>query len=187
MVIGGNFVFIHVPKTAGMSITKALGGRSGNVPLHVPRSHIKTEVFTFGFVRNPWQRLVSLYRFLYANGRVADGTGFRDWLLAGESWLDEDIGFRQPLAPLQKRPQMWWLEGCDFVGRFERLEHDFAEACMKIASVAGDLGHENRGDDAAGWRCEYDDHSCEFVFAHHAADIERFDYAFSDGAVECAR
>lgn len=182
MVIGGNFVFIHVPRTGGMSITEALGGRLEGVPLHLPRSHIKTEAPTFGFVRNPWQRMVSLYRFLTMKGRT-DGEPFDEWLTKGESWLDEDVKFKRPLEPLQRRPCLWWLEGCTHIGMFERLDEDLKRIANSIGFDAGDLPKHNAtvGGD---WRREYVEGSIAFVREHFAADIEAFGYTFGEGRPE---
>ncbi|WP_289098621.1 sulfotransferase family 2 domain-containing protein [uncultured Pseudoalteromonas sp.] len=60
-------IFIHVPKVAGTSINKALYGRTLG---HYTALEIKTKFptlykdsFVFSFVRNPWSRVVSAYKF----------------------------------------------------------------------------------------------------------------------------
>lgn len=60
-------IFIHVPKVAGTSFNHALYGRTLG---HYTAGEIRRQFpglfdacFTFGFVRNPWDRLASAYRF----------------------------------------------------------------------------------------------------------------------------
>ena len=60
-------MFIHVPKVAGTSINHALYGRTLG---HYSALEIKNKFptlfndsFTFSFVRNPWDRLLSAYHF----------------------------------------------------------------------------------------------------------------------------
>ena len=67
-------IFIHIPKTAGVSLVKSI---FGNVTLEGHRfvSFYKKVFgnkyfyfFTFTIVRNPWDRLYSAYKFLEKGG-----------------------------------------------------------------------------------------------------------------------
>ena len=68
-------IFIHVPKTGGMSVRKTLFTKSDLYPHLTIRDYqsllSEQEVgsyYKFAFVRNPWDRLVSAYSFLRAGG-----------------------------------------------------------------------------------------------------------------------
>lgn len=68
---GENFIFIHIPRTAGTSILKTLidekaiqRASSHFVLDHFPRPDYEIDEFLFTFVRNPFDRLVSIYYWL---------------------------------------------------------------------------------------------------------------------------
>jgi len=70
-----NCIFVHIPKTGGVSIATALFGRrfGGHRTLRqfqllYDRDRIDS-MFKFAFVRDPWSRLASAWTFLKAGGR----------------------------------------------------------------------------------------------------------------------
>ncbi|GAB4383929.1 sulfotransferase family 2 domain-containing protein [Albidovulum sp.] len=200
-VIGHNYLFIHVPKSAGQSITSRLGGVTKGVAAHAPLFAIAPELragrYAFGFVRNPWDRMVSVYAFICTKRikrgesaeyqRLARAMGFERWLMEDAFFIHQDAALQVPdLPPIQRRSQMFWLEGCDFIGRVERLAADFAQIAEKIAlkptwrqrlGLCGPVPHRNRSP-RADYRTYYSDRSAEFVATHFAPEIERFGYRF---------
>src|SRR6185312_6788568 len=65
-------IFVHIPKTGGVSLTNSLyGNRAGR---HATLGTYQVvfparafySYFKFAFVRNPWDRLYSAYRYLQA-------------------------------------------------------------------------------------------------------------------------
>lgn len=198
MVVTDKYIFVHVPKTGGQSVSRALGGKTKSIPTHAPLyAHNNFGTFRFGFVRNPWDRMVSLYHYLCQktfkhtdNFRQPEvrAAGFKGWLMDHEFYMQEDylpagecwvVGGRdtKSMKPMQQRPQMFWLDGCDFIGRFEGLAKDFARAC-KIAGIrASPLPHVNPTQHKQ-YREYYDNDSQAFVAYHFAEDIEKFGYQF---------
>ncbi len=184
MITTDRYIFIHVPKTGGQSITAALVDGSPERGKHIPLSSAQRRGrFAFGFVRNPWDRMVSHYRFhcqsppLPSDNYSRDDTvnmGFKAWLMTDQFYLKEDFNHEMP--PMQRRPQLWWLGGADFIGRFENIEADFARA-VELAGAVGalPLGHIN-ATGGGDWRDDYDTESLAFVAKHFAPDIERFGY-----------
>ena len=95
-------VFVHVPKNAGSALSQALGGVHHYWPMHVPWRTLKDNVGGrpgFGFIRNPWARMHSLYYFLCyspprhmqrVNTPEIKQMGFERWLLEGENWMSNE-------------------------------------------------------------------------------------------------
>lgn len=204
MILTPRWVFVHVPKTGGTSVYSALGGKTQGISTHTPLRCIeKGDRFAFGFIRDPWSRMVSLYRFLCQKSfartdnfdqQAVRAMGFRRWLMEdafvmaeddhpeGEPWVMRECWRGDgggPLPPMQRRPQSWWLQGCDYVGRVEDYPASFNRALELACLPPRDLPRVNttRGGD---WRGEYDAASRAFVAQHFAADIELGGYEWPE-------
>jgi hypothetical protein len=160
--------------------------------------------FKFSFVRNPWDRIVSEYKYRGHPVRI----DFKTYLfrhLPAPGWTDSYSHII---------PQYDFLydgEGkclVDFVGRYENLQADFDAVCARLGIPQTPLPRVNRSmDDAwpgtfrefrrrlrrAVWSRErehtfscyteyYDDESREAVGRMFRKDVEAFNYSFGDGA-----
>ena len=67
----------------------------------------------------------------------------------------------------------------DFVGRFENLADDFAEACRRIGVEVEPLQHLNPSQ-RSDYRGYFSADTAELVARHWAAEIEAFGYRFGD-------
>lgn len=106
--------------------------------LTLPR-HLRIEIgrkqfetyFKFGFVRNPWDRVVSLYE-------RAEGLQFRNTMSFDEfvDWIQYSSS--TCLYPTPHRHQLDWFVDpsgnvlADFIGKFERLDEDWAFVAQKL-------------------------------------------------------
>ena len=77
-----NWLFIHIPKTAGTSISQALFGSDFG---HCTVDHYEIfspkrfhNYFKFAFVRNPWDRFLSAYKFLNKGGMYSVDKNWAD-------------------------------------------------------------------------------------------------------------
>lgn len=134
------------------------------------------ECFKFGFVRNPWDRLASEYRFILGSPRHR-----RHKRVAAMGGIAEFLNYQRTR---EKGSQLEMLRrrdgelGVDFVGRFESLEADFGRACELIGiKPAGSLAHLNRGT-GGDYRAMYDRRSVQLVARFWADEIEAFGYEF---------
>jgi Sulfotransferase family len=146
-------------------------------------------LFKFAFVRNPWDLQVSSFHHIrrerphYMEGHD-DFAGFLRWKLDParpyQFHLDTSIELQSDyVVDLHGRLIL------DFIGRYERIEEDFAEACRHIGIPCPELPHRRQATDRSkDYRSYYDDETAELVARHFAADIERFGYRFDDGGAE---
>jgi len=200
-VVGKDFVFVHVPKSAGKSVAAFLGGTTKGIPGHAPLWYLRQSLgvhhFAFGTVRNPWARMVSAYMFitqkpLRRNDPIdeinrAKSLSFKDWLLHDEFFSKDDELWRQDGQPgFQRRSQSFWLKGCDEICRVENLEVDLQRVLPNISvpkrGPFGLLGpaklkHKNQSIHTP-FQSYYDAESVDFVAAHSAWEIETFGYSF---------
>jgi|19_taG_2_1085344.scaffolds.fasta_scaffold00919_7 hypothetical protein len=182
------FIFIHIPKTGGTSIKRALLPYS-DVENRDESKH-KTSVFwkkqlgkktwksyfKFVFVRNPWDRMVSRrYYQMFVNGdeKARDrGLAFKDF----EEFLGSD---RSRLVINQSRyfHNKFGKNMVDFVGRFENFQEQFDQVCDKIGIDKIELSHLNsspRGE----YRQYYNDKTKKIVEKACKDDIMRYGYKF---------
>jgi|TARA_R110001592_G_scaffold276028_2_gene543134 hypothetical protein len=123
--------FIHNPKAAGTSIStwlddhfKTIAGRKHGHMTEVKEFFPKTN-YTFGVIRNPWERLASWY--LYSNNQHIN---FKTWVLERTSKYTSNLSFQPHL--LWSRPwysldtaQHSWFGTHTHILRYETLEDDF--------------------------------------------------------------
>ncbi len=81
-----HFLFIHIQKTAGTSLTRALAGLEGShfiAPPHLRLQDIRLKTasrpYIFAVVRNPWDRLVSWYAMMCRKGGHNDFSRYLLW------------------------------------------------------------------------------------------------------------
>jgi chondroitin 4-sulfotransferase 11 len=183
-------IFIHIPKTAGSSVSQSLFGKARSNP-HAPYSEYERinprkfrRYFKFTFVRNPWDRVVSSYFYLrdelgpqmswYAHeiAPYPDFAGFvRSWLTAAN--VRSSVHFK---------PQHMFICDAslrlrvDFVGRVETIEADFRHVCLRLG-VAAALDWTNRSNHRP-YQDYYTDELQDIVGAVYANDIALFGYRF---------
>ncbi len=195
------FLFIHIHKTAGTSITRALQAIPGTRTIFHPHSLMKhvalTEeqntLFKFAFVRNPWDRLLSWYNMIRNKGPT---NRFMSYVLENSRSFSEFLDCVDEIAetddPTDSAIPYWksiaynqldYIStpdgrlNIDFVGRFETLNHDFAAVCKRLDLGAITLEHTNRYEHAP-YRSYYTDCDIEKVRRLYARDIRHFGYEF---------
>ena len=145
------------------------------------------EYFKFAFVRNPWDRIFSSYRYLRYNRKLefAD-CSFHDWLYKNEEAINTPgqflFGRNREIFIHHLTDQLDWvvLDGkiaVDFIGRFENLETDFAHVCERLSSTIK-LEKRNASTYHTDYRADYTDPMIELVAEWHSRDIEYFKYKF---------
>ena len=205
-----NCIFVHIPKCAGTSIEFALGmhGDQKNIGKiecknitknektlfggslqHLSSTQIQKiiknyeEFFKFSFVRNPWDRAVSLSLFHSA-----------------EKQKDKDMSkseFQKVLTDRMQSSPPWFKNQTDyitnkdgeitvdFIGRFENLEQDFKKIAEKIGV---DKTLEKRMKlNRRKYEDYYNDETKEIIAEKYSDDIDYFGYKFIVKIKVCAK
>jgi hypothetical protein len=138
------------------------------------RERTFNSLFKVGFVRNPWDLQLSLYKYnlKYPRLQIAgrDFSSFENFLMSAP---DDEFPMGQ-----QKR-FLFDDDGAqlvDFIGRFENLHEDFRAMCREIGLEDTKLEHHN-ATEHAHWSTYYSRKMFEKVRRHARADIAAFGYA----------
>jgi len=182
-----NFIFIHIPKTAGSSIYRSLGLEDVQ---HMSQKNIikkqckdldHKKMFKFAFTRNPWDRFLSLYFYMFQGPdwqkeKVRNVINFPTF--ARLYYNDYTIvGHR--VWEVHYKPQIEWLdlESIDFIGRFESLQEDFNTVCDRINVPRKKLLHQNKTKHKH-YSEYYNKKTRDMIAEKYAKDIEYFGYEF---------
>ena len=197
------FIFFAVPKTGTHAIREALRPHLGaedweqqvlfgrqSLPIpeiaklghgHISVQQIKPYIdaaqwasyFKFGFVRNPFDRFVSICFFLQRDNP--------DFARSARRFMKQAIErerFRQRVLVL---PQYRLLTDADerislnFVGRYESIQDSYDRICGQLGIPSTDLPRKNPSKHKP-WREYYDDELAARVGEFYAGDLRAFDY-----------
>ncbi len=151
-------------------------------------------LYTFSFVRNPWARILSEYRYRnYFHHR-----SFRDFVLNKFPRPGWDDKYRHVMPQYDMLHDGQGRLLVDFVGRFENLQQDFSLVCEQLGIADSQLPHRNRSDkksrdlkrkirnflfmngenDCHSMADFYDAETRAVVGEYYRKDIETFGYEF---------
>lgn len=161
-MIVGNKLFIHIPKTGGTSLTKYL---TNSPPSIFNGKHDKiieingdlSNLFIFTIVRNPYDRVASMYRY-QKNGGYIPHNSYKEWLfdpVEMSSWFYD--------------PQYTWI---DHRVKVYKLE-DGIDVILKALGIKDRGLHLNQ---SVKHDVNSDDECVEFVNRKYEKDFEIFGY-----------
>jgi hypothetical protein len=133
--------------------------------------------FKFGFVRNPWDRVVSLYERTEPI-QMKDKMSFDEFV----EWIQFSSATCIHSSP--HRYQLdWFLDGsgdmlADFIGRFERLDQDWAVVADKLGITDKTLPHARENPRARHYTEYYNARTRDLIAQKFRVDIEHFGYEF---------
>jgi hypothetical protein len=204
-------LFVHVPKTGGVSVEETVkeacpDARKARVPIgrHATLGKIiRTEpqvidYWTFGFVRNPWARMVSWYSMISAwdrrhgprsgkpqdvkHGSMRDGNAM--WRAAAAySGFDEFVMRGTEELPRVGTPQITYLRApkhgreVDFVGRTENFVADLQQVQVQLGLEPSTPVHKNKSKHGT-YHDYYTDETRQRIAEVYAEDIELFGYTY---------
>jgi hypothetical protein len=146
-------------------------------------------MFKFAFVRNPYARAVSMWRYCWRRrwslGRNKDTTEqFKRFLRAVPSYWKRRVRMHHATHTRPMLPDMTDADDStlllDFVGRVENLDADFKTACSRIGLVYPVTESKSRTAPRTGrsYHDYYDAEARRMVEELYGQDIAYFDYRF---------
>lgn len=182
-------IFVHIIKTGGESIERSFRGNKQHRFAKTYKKQIGDKkwnnYFTFTFVRNPWDKMVSQYFYIKKHIKEKYKLTFREFILEFKSCSESEYingkGIPVKFNPIQLP---WILDddgNClvDYIGRFENLQQDFHIICDKIGIPRRQLPHLNKTNHKH-YTEYYDDETRQIVAEKYAKDIEYFGYEFGE-------
>ena len=177
------FVWFLVPKTATRSQKAILGPHlDTDKELMVPYDEKYDDYFKWAFVRNPYDRLVSVWMDKTQGSPCKGIEGFVD--LEGISFhefvnnvvMSEDLETTDRHLRLQS--SLMPVDKMDFIGRFEKLPNDFDIVLFKSGLFPKKLGKLNHSPHYHYSRY-YDNELIELVYLKYKKDFDTFGYDVS--------
>jgi hypothetical protein len=194
------FIFVHVPKSAGIAVASSLFGDIADTHRRIVEYQTmlsKREFdsfFKFTFVRNPWDRVVSAFFYLKKGGINARDQAWSSKNLASysdfDSFVKSWINTKNINSQWHFRPQWQFIclpgkrqPAVDFVGYFENLANDYTYIRKKLG-----IGVELQNKNAAGnrdrdYRSYYNNETKRIVTDAYSRDIELLGYDFDNYAL----
>ena len=198
------FLFIHIPKTGGNSIQSVLKRYSEDQVIrrshqdglerfgvvnpkigatkHAPLSYYKqrlpldlyTRLYKFTCIRNPWERMISLYFSPDKNRTEWNRDAFIRVVKRAPPTLSYLDDRPRGIARLIQRKANIEL---DFVMKFETLQTDFDAVCDAIGIPKQTLPRYNAAN-RKHYSAYYDGDLIQLVAKKFQYDIEHYQYAF---------
>jgi hypothetical protein len=185
-------VFIHIPKNAGSTIRNGIFKQNYEGPVFNEIPNEWEEFFSFAFVRNPYDRLVSAWKMFSkgmqntkwsrSDSERLNGIDFFSFL---ELAIDSSIDYqsRHTIESVLKHhtlPQTHpyhCIQHAKFIGKFENLKNDFEYVANIIRLSDYEFEHLNKTQ-RVSYKNYYDNACFELVTKHYQSDLDAFDYSF---------
>jgi|7_EtaG_2_1085326.scaffolds.fasta_scaffold01655_9 hypothetical protein len=201
-------IFIHIERTGGTSIGRALLGvgrndklklDSNHGPKHIVAKDAKKMIgnkrwnsyFKFSIVRNPWDLVVSNYFFPWFH-KKGEGVGFKEWLLRWENnseWKNNTI--RSNSIPQLNAISINNKIVMDYIIRYETLDEQWKDVANILSAkpvLENDWKYRVEKysylKERKNYPFYYDQESIDIVARKYKKDIEYFGYKFGDNIIE---
>tara|TARA_B110000483_G_scaffold232846_1_gene300946 strand:+ start:985 stop:1557 length:573 start_codon:yes stop_codon:yes gene_type:complete len=182
------WAFMHIPKTGGMNFIKRSNVRDEVTNRHIdlPKFWVHKPLqywidqgfldkqYLFTFVRNPYDRLVSLYNHIKVRGNAPDLPDFKTFVMT--DWLKvrgqiDDFNIAAPMVDFLKT-NSW----CEYgIYKFE----DGFEPVEQIVGYKFSDTFINKNEHPHYWDY-YDDESRKITYLKYEKDFERFGYSYME-------
>jgi chondroitin 4-sulfotransferase 11 len=181
----GSYIFVHINKTAGTSILKAIGqARKKHLTAREIIGRVGLdqweEAYKFTVVRNPWNKVVSHYKYRVKTNQTQMGVkhiSFKEWVI--RTYGEEKDEYYYDNAKMFQ-PQVAWLKDLDGVISFDRIIkfENLSAGFKEVSSALGltdELDHLNRTS-KTNFSEFFDEETAQVVAHWFQEDIDFFGY-----------
>ncbi len=208
LLLGHGFWFIDIPRTSSSSIRTELALRFGApfgkqnllekshatdqyLPDHMTALQLVEtlgrdtwdELFTFTIVRNPWDRVLSMYFYRRKKGSIPDTWSFTDFVLQLENPEPGSGYFRYHGHRLGAADYVLDREGeflVDHIIRYEDRESGLRLAREKCKFEGlGRLSIQHATPEKTRYADHYNDQTRDVIARLYARDVDLFNYQFA--------
>lgn len=173
-------IYISIPRTGTNSIHSVLGQVENEN--HRSIRTIERKGFSFGFVRNPFDLLVSWFQYhrQFQKQYTQYHDDFLTWINKGCPchWPVDLMEWKGITHPLNQWEYLCNLDGeiiVDFVGRYERLQQHFIHVSDVIGNENKALPHINAAKHQE-WKSYYTPKALALVKTQFEKDFKIFNY-----------
>lgn len=183
------FIFIHVHRTGGTTIESLLQNQLRRQIVTLPQhANTKTaeaslletykEYYTFGFTRNPWERILSWYSLIHKN----DPKSLEEERKRLEAFIELDAAADFKILDFHYNSIDYFSDEkgklkVDKIFRYENFEHAVIEILKRFDLPFTEIPHVNKTS-AKNVRAYYTSKSQDLIAQKCKKDIEYFNYVF---------
>jgi len=191
-----NLSFVHIPRSAGTSIGHWLKANMGTSSYQEWYNHPALEEMqptgtTFTVVRNPWDRIVSLYQFSknvkvqgypnisneWAQNYINQLNGFTEWP-SFETWVINLENFKMPnlFQFTMLTTQTYWADNTNIILHYENLDKEFTKI-QQLANCVSPLLKENSSEHTE-YKYMYTARTKDLIYKWFKEDVNKWRYEF---------
>ena len=175
-------IFVHIPKTGGSSVEEMffLQGdkRYGQGEKHLKARQVKRlhhkywdDYLKFTIVRNPWDRIYSLWYNLVATNNTS--CGLRTFV---DNYIESEVMAHSQLDYLQIDGEI----AAQIVYRFEELQEAFSDIIRRFNLDVETIPHAKKREGKPSYKEFYDEATKDKVRHIYADDIKTWKYTFDN-------
>lgn len=198
-------IFVHIPKTAGMSLRQSI--YASHLGYHTSLlsyfraypTDLYLNYFKFAFVRNPWDRLYSAYRYL--SGKSCTEYDQKYWAstfggISFPAFVLESVKNRGLPTYIHFNSQHSFLAtsrfsrlsspilGVNFLGLYENLADDYSIIAERLnLNSSLEKVNSSRGCDKRAYFDAYTPEMATVVSGVYKQDIDLFGYSFDNSTM----